>query len=133
MEDNIIIPQTIDAGEFLYRGVVDSQWDTEHNRPSSATFKDSKGASVDRDVLFRNKDVCVTALLKSKPFKAICRVKESDVEGVNAVSKYLPVPGNDFHCEIHGSEQKVTLSGSKTKKLRDLAEVVYTHTENCIE
>ena len=129
MENSIIIPQTIDAEEFLYRGVVDSQWDTEHNRPSSATFKDSKGASVDRDVLFRDRDVCVSALLKSKPFKAICRVKELEVEGVNAITKYLPVPGNDFHCEIHDSDHKVSLSGSKTTRLRDLADVVYTHSE----
>lgn len=126
MESNNEIPQVIGLEEFLYRGVVESQWDGEHNRPSSATFKDSKGASVDRDALVRDATTCVNALLGSKPFKAICRVKEESVQVVGAITKYLPVPGNKYHCEIHDSEEKITLSGSKAKNLRDLSEVVYT-------
>lgn len=42
-----IIPEEIDDNEFLYRGVTTLNWDEENNRPSSATFKDSLGASVD--------------------------------------------------------------------------------------
>mgnify|MGYP006873123097 CR=1 FL=1 len=128
MENSNNIPQSIGTEELLYRGVVENQWDAEHNRPSSATFKDSKGASVDRDAMVRDKDTCVAALLESKSFKAICRVKESDVEAANAITKYLPVPGNDYHCEIHDSEVKITLSPGKAKKVRDSSEVVYLNT-----
>ena len=129
MEENKRIPEEVAAEEFLYRGVVDNQWDVEHNRPSSATFKDSKGASVDRDALFRNPTTCVDALLNSKPFKAVCRVKELNVEKANAITLYLPFPGNEYHCEIHDSSEKVTLSGGKAKKIRDCAEVVYKRQE----
>lgn len=39
----------IKPDEFLYRGIVELNWNYEKNEPSSATFKDSKGVSVDRD------------------------------------------------------------------------------------
>jgi len=39
----------IEDSEFLYRGVVTQNRDFENDRPTSATFKDSKGVSVDRD------------------------------------------------------------------------------------
>lgn len=128
MVEKIDIPEVVAANEYLYRGVVDSQWDYEHSRPSSATFKDSKGASVDRDLTTRDTQACVSALLESKPFKAICRVKEWAVENAGAITKYLPVPGNDYHCEIHDSVVKITLSSGKAKKVRDSSEVVFLNT-----
>ena len=130
MEKNNGIPQTIDPDEFLYRGVHENQWDAERDRPSSATFKDSKGASVDRDASVRDVQTCINALLKVKEFRAICRVKEENVEDVGAITKYLPIPSNNYHCEIHDSEEKVSLTSSKAKKLRDGAEVVYFSPHN---
>lgn len=129
MGDNFNIPQEIDAEEFLYRGVVGNQWDDAKNRPSSALFKDSHGASVDRDALIRDSETCINALLQTKPFKAICRVKEKSVKYVGAIAKYLPMPENVFHCEIHGSEDNVNISDSKLKKLRDSSEVVFPVSE----
>jgi hypothetical protein len=126
MENKNTIPQTIDPEEFLYRGVVEKQWDKDNNRPTSAAFKCSSGVSVNRDIQMLDLNSCVNALLEMKPFKAICRIKDRAVREVEAITKYLPVPGNDYHCEIHDSEQKVTLSGRKPNKLRDRAEVVYT-------
>ena len=129
MGDNFIVPQEINAEEFLYRGVVVGfQWDDKNNRPSSALFKDSHGASVDRDVLIRDSETCIKALLQTKLFKAICRVKEKSVKNAGAITKYLPVPENVFHCEIHGSEDNVNISNSKLKKLRDSSEVVFLNT-----
>ena len=125
MEGEFLIPQEIADDEYLYRGVVAPLWDVTHNRPSSAVFKDSKGASVDRDALFRDSKTCVGALLNNKPFVAVCRVKESSVKEIEAVTKYKPIPENIYHCEIHDVEGKVSLSGKKPNRLRDLSEVVF--------
>lgn len=125
MENRDTIPQTIDPEEYLYRGIVAIHWDYTKNRPSSAVFKCPDGVSVNRDVKIHDITFCVNALLKTSSFKAICRVKNQDVIDVEAISKYLPVDGNDYHCEIHDSETKIRLTDSKQKKLRDRAEVVY--------
>ena len=126
MENSLNIPLTIDSNEYLYRGVVQMQWDDENNRPTSAAFKCSNGVSVNRDVNILDLDECVHTLLSSHSFKAICRIKQQSVNDIEAITKYLPVPGNDYHCEIHDSETKIRLSDSKCKKLRTQAEVVYT-------
>lgn len=125
MENNKGIPLVIGPDEFLYRGVHENQWDVGHNRPSSAIFKDSKGVSVDRDASVRDAQTCVNALLNVKAFKAICRVKEENVRSAGAITRYLPTQENDYHCEIHDSKEKVSLTSSKAKKLRDGAKVVY--------
>ena len=125
MEEKAKIPDVIAAEECLYRGIVENQWDPQNNRSTSAVFKDSKGVSVDRDALVRGKDECVTALLQIKQFKAVCRVKQEAVDGAGAITKYLPIQGNIYHSEIHDSENKVSLTGSKAKKLKDASEVVY--------
>lgn len=125
MEERDKIPDVIATEEYLYRGVVDSLWSSEHNRPASGIFDDSKGVSVDRDVLVRGKEECINALLLIKQFKAICRIKQKAVAEVDAITKYLPTPQNIYHSEIHDSENKITLTMSKRKKLRDAIEIVY--------
>ena len=56
---------TISKDEFLYRGVIELNWDYHNNRPTSAVFKDTKGVSVDRDN-FRQEIDCVDFLLSKK-------------------------------------------------------------------
>lgn len=113
----------ISDDEFLYRGVIEQNWDFENDRPSSATFKDSNGVSVDRDGS-RSLESCIQALKASKAFFAICRVKASAVRNNGAVIKYLPEPDNIYHSEIHDSHVRVQMRGSKPKKIRDDSEVV---------
>ena len=109
---------------FLYRGIIELNWDFENNRPSSATYKDSKGVSVDRDN-FRQEKECLDFLLSKKVFFAVCKVQTKEVRELNAITKYLPVDDNEFHSEIHDSEERIQMRGKKPKKIRDASEVVY--------
>lgn len=119
-----LLDEKFNPEESLYRGVVKINWDYERGRPSSATFKDSNGISVDRGG-GRNESDCIDFLLSKRKWKAISKVSVRDVLSVNAVVLYKPIPENMFHSEIHDSTTKLTLPQSKSKKLRDLAIDVY--------
>ncbi len=117
--------EIIDDSEFLFRGVVNVNWDFENDRPSSATFKDSLGVSVDRDG-GRNQTECITELLLKKNFIAICKVLTYDVREIGAIVKYLPIINdNIFHSEIHDSIEVIQLKGKKPNKIRDKSTTVY--------
>ncbi len=110
-----LLNERFNSEESLYRGVVKINWDYEKARPSSATFKDSNGISVDRDG-GRNESECVDFLLAKRKWKAIAKVTVQNVLDVNAVVIYKPdVPENIFHSEIHDSTSKLTLPQSKSK------------------
>lgn len=120
-----LLSDNFNDAEFLYRGVVKANWDYEKSRPSSATFKDSNGISVDRDG-GRDEHECVSSLLTKRTWKAIARVRVQDVLDVNAVVVYKPeIPDNIYHSEIHDSTSKLTLPTSKSKKLRDKCDSVF--------
>lgn len=114
----------IDDEEYLYRGIRELSWDYDNNRPSSATFKDSKGVSVDRDNFREEKD-CIEFLLSKSDFFGICKIQTQKVKELNAIARYLPVENNIFHSEIHDSEERIRINGSKSKKIRDAAQVVF--------
>lgn len=110
--------------ELLFRGVIDGFWDYEENRPSSATFKDSKGTSVDRDG-GRTDEVCASTLLSKKAYKAVVKLSVADVKSVGAILIYKPVYDNIYHSEIHDSYERAQLRGNKPTKLREKSTVVY--------
>ena len=116
---------TISKDEFLYRGVIELNWDYHNNRPTSAVFKDSKGVSVDRDN-FRQEIDCVDFLLSKKHFFAVCKIQTKKIFELDAIAKYLPIEDNEFHSEIHDSSEKVQMSGKKPEKIRNASKVVYT-------
>ncbi|MCH6199595.1 hypothetical protein MMU07_08395 [Aquiflexum sp. LQ15W] len=117
--------ENIDDNEFLFRGVVNVNWDFENDRPSSATFKDSFGVSVDRDG-GRSQSECVSELLSKKNFIAICKVLTYDVREIGAIVKYLPIiPDNVYHSEIHDSIEVIQLKGKKPNKIRDKSLTVF--------
>lgn len=110
--------------ENLFRGVTDKNWDYEENRPSSATFKDSKGASVDRDG-GRTDEACTSALLLKRPYKAVVKLSVADVKSVGAILIYKPENDNIYHSEIHDSIERAQLRGSKPTKLREKSTVIH--------
>lgn len=114
----------IDDNEWLFRGVVEANWDYSQNRPSSATFKDSNGVSVDRDA-GRSNSECIIVLSQRKPFKAISRVLTSSVRQLNAIALYKPISENLYHSEIHDSADRIQIKGSKAVNIRDKSEVVF--------
>ncbi|OQY03451.1 MAG: hypothetical protein B6I20_05055 [Bacteroidetes bacterium 4572_117] len=119
-----MLDELISDDEFLFRGIIHINWDFNHDRPSSATFKDSFGVSVDRDGGRNDKD-CYNSLLSQKDFFAICKVKKKDILDLNGIVKYLPEENNIYHSEIHDSEERIQLRGKKPKRIRDKAIVVY--------
>lgn len=118
-----MLDDVINDNEWLYRGVVEANWDYSQNRPSSATFKDSNGASVDRDAGRLNSE-CISTLNQRKPFKAICRVLTSSVRNLNAIAQYLPTDENIYHSEIHDSANRIPLKSSKATNLRNNSEIM---------
>lgn len=119
-----VLNSTIANDEYLYRGIIEINWDFENNRPSSSTFKDSNGISVDRDNYRREID-CIDFLRNGKDFFGICKVQCKHVRELNAIAKYLPIEKNIYHSEIHDSEERIQLKGSKPKKIRDASLVVF--------
>lgn len=121
-----MLNEHIDDIEFLYRRIIlnPNCWDFENNRPSSAIFKDSNGVSVDRqgnrddqDIIDKYKDYGIRGLIK---------ILTSDCRDIETYPIYKPVSDNIHHCEIHDSESKIQISGSKAKKLRDKSIVIFT-------
>lgn len=121
---NSTLSDTFFDDEFLYRGVVDHNWDYQENRPSSATFKDSKGVSVNREAR-RTESECVLQLLNTKAFKAIVKISVKDVNECNAISKYTPIPDNEYHSEIHDSIDRVEIRSGKARSLQKKSIQVY--------
>jgi hypothetical protein len=109
--------------EYLYRGIIQEFWDYENNRPSSASFKDSLGVSVDRDGGRVEKE-CAEFLLNRKEFFAIAKIQTKTVRELNAIAKYTPKIDNHYHSEIHDSVERIRLRGKKPAKLRDYAIIV---------
>ncbi len=104
--------------EFLFRGVIEINWDYENNRPRSAAFKDSSGVSVVRDG-GRVETDCISFLKSRKVSFAICKIQTGAVRKLDAVVKYVPTNDNIFRSEIHDSNERVQMRVSKPKKIRD--------------
>ena len=113
-----------DDEEFLFRWVIDINWDYEADRPSSATFKDSKGVSVDRQY-GRDSEECVTFLQGGRDFKAVCAVSSFDIKQCLAYPKYLPIDSNPYHSEIHDDKDRVDIRKSKARNLSRKCETVF--------
>lgn len=111
-----MLDKDIDDDELLFRGIISLNWDDEADRPSSATFKDSKGVSVDRQGC-RDSEECVKYLKENKVFKAICAISSGDVKSIGACPKYLPTEINPYHSEIHDEEHRVEIRKSKARNL----------------
>lgn len=125
-QESISLPNTIDDSEFLYRGIVRNNWDIINNRITSAAFKDSGGASVDRDG-GRPENECVTKHRGNERFVAICKIKTEAVKKSGALVLYKPIDSNIYHSEIHDSNVKPQLTGSKLRKLKESSILVYKH------
>lgn len=121
-----MLNEHIEDNEFLYRRIIlnPNFWDFEKNRPSSAIFKDSNGASVDRQ--HNRTDNDVIEIYKDYEIRGITKVLTSTCRNLDTYPVYKPIPDNIYHCEIHESIEKVQLSSSKAKKLRDNSIVIFT-------
>jgi hypothetical protein len=125
-----MLEEYIENNEFLYRRVIlnPNFWDFENNRPSSAIYKDSNGVSVDRQHNRSDKDIIEQ--YKEYPIRAIAKVLTATCRNIETYPIYKPVSDNIYHCEILDAIDKVQISGSKAKKLRDNSEIIFKSIEN---
>lgn len=119
-----MLDSNINPDEYLYRGVVEVNWDFNNNRPSSATFKDSTGVSVDRDG-GRIESECLSFLSGNRDFYAICKVQTATVRNLGAEVIYSPLNNNIYHSEIHDSLSRIQMRGSKPRNIRESSTVVF--------
>ena len=119
------LPEYIADNELLLRAVLPKAFFWKEGRLSSAALKDGRGLSVDR-TYDRSIEESVIYMRQNLDGD-IVSIKPSDCRKVNAVVRYRPTK-NIFHCEIHGSEEKIVLSPKQAKELALCAEVVYRAT-----
>ena len=118
MDDNFA------SSECLYRG-LHPMWIEDDNTVYSAAFKDSSGVSVDRDG-GRTEQECVDKMVGAlSKITGVGKLTCGDVQDCGAVTKYLPVEGNEYHSEIHDTAEQVKIKGSKSKKLADKCQLVF--------
>jgi hypothetical protein len=118
-----MLPSEIGDGEGLFRGVPrdPKMWKALDDRPSSAAFKDSNGASVDRDGGRTAEAIC--ASLKSRAdFFAIVEITAGECRAFDAHP--VPTPPAPFHAEIHDSSTRVELRDSKARKIAKACRLV---------
>lgn len=89
---------------------------------SSAAFKDKAGLSVDRT---GNRTLDAAVLFTQSHLSGtIVYVTVSECENAKVKLRYLPLPDNVFHSEIHRDEEHVELTKSQAKHLASVAHIV---------
>lgn len=98
--------------------------DRESLKISTAAFKDSKGCSVDKGG-GRTKEQIIGTFKERFPVNmaAVAMVTVNACNEINAEVLEKPVPDNIYHCEIHGSSEKIQLTNGQLKRLVDLAKI----------
>lgn len=118
---------TFEGDERLYRAVYPPShpalfW-TRDGKLSPSAFADPQGLSVERGY-YRPTDEIV-AKMKKNFIGCIVSVSVKDCRDVNAVVRYKPTKGNEYHSEIHGSDKVVLLDREQRFYLAQAANSEY--------
>jgi len=89
---------------------------------TSAAFKDSDGLSVDRTGDHTLEQAVEFA--QHHLTGVIVGVTVLQCKQVEAVVKYLPVPDNNYHSEIHRNEEKLRLNDRQAENLSKRAHIL---------
>ena len=110
--------------ERLYRAVrPDSIFWKEDGSLTSAAFKDKNGLSVQRGDYRADKEV-VEEMMRIGFEGRIVRVDVSDCNDANAIVVYVPMDDNEYHSEIHSSNDKILLTSGQARQLARSAVVI---------
>ena len=118
---------TFEDAERVYRAVYPPShpgmfW-KKNGKISPAAFADPKGLSVERG-FYRKPDEIVEKM--KKVFSGcIESLSVGDCRNVDAVVKYLPTKGNEYHSEIHSSDTVILLNKSQRLHLAEVANKEY--------
>lgn len=118
---------TFDDAERLYRAVYPPShsglfWKKD-GKISPSAFADPKGLSVERG--FYRKSEEIVEKMKKKFSGCIVSLSVRNCRDVDAVVKYLPSKENNYHSEVHGSNDVVLLSKSQRFHLAEVANKEY--------
>ena len=111
--------------ERLYRKIwpLEQFWDSESQRPTSGAFKDQNGLSVDRQGQRQNNDAINQLNSRLPGIGAIVSVEYQQCTEIPVLVVYKPLPENEFHSQVHDSEDRIALSSSKARKLSQLVRI----------
>jgi hypothetical protein len=110
--------------ESFFRGIHKDQCDPSIGKVFSSAFKDSLGVSVDRSDE-RNDQECVTLLRSRRNFFAVAKVTVTDVVACEAHPKYCPIDENEYHSEIHDTNESVSLNTKKARCVSGKSNLVF--------
>ena len=124
-----MLPSEIGEDEILFRGVTTKpdMWKAGANRPTSAIFKDSGGASVDRDGGRNDNDaansLCDWLAAKDIQLRAVVKISAGVCRRIETELLARPLEDNPYHAEIHVSGTRKEIS-DKAKELRKNCQLV---------
>lgn len=118
----------IEDHEILYRVVRNSYPDAFiEGRPTAALFMDAQGASVERDG-GRSEDViislCRSRFARRADYKTVVKITAGECRTANTYPNPVGNHRNEYHAEIHDSEQVVEISLFKAIQLAAICRVV---------
>jgi len=115
--------------ERLYRAVApDNMYWKQEGRISSAVFKDSNGASTDRE-MGREVSACIEHLLSHLDIGgSVVSVTVQQCTEVGAQAEYDPKEENEYHSLIVNSQESRQLTDGKAKRLAKVAR--YDHLDS---
>ena len=119
---NGLLPEKFNEDELLLRAVRMSPDYWRNDKLSSAAFKDAHGLSVERTHT-RTVQECITHI-RSYLKGSIVSLSLEDCASVKAIVRYKPTT-NIYHCEIHGSHDRVVLDTPQAFELANRAKIVF--------
>ena len=122
-----MLPDKFEDKERLYRAVYPHKifWKYDEKGRlslSSAALRDKNGLSVDRGY-FRGDQEVIESMQKRLEGRIIS-FEVLDCQEVGASVKYKPSLSNEYHSEVHGGENQITLSAMQRKKLSRVARIL---------
>lgn len=103
--------------ENIYRSVSSTNWVDDEMRPSTSTFKNAIGVSVDVEHNRSTKD-CIDFLATRFPDQvAVIRLATKFCRSVSLEVEYVPETGNPHHAHIVNEDGTFNISKGKRKLL----------------
>ena len=117
---------SIDDEEILYRAVpnLSDYWKESAGVFTSAIFSDSKGVSVDRDGGRSEAEIIEAFNKRYSAESGLVAITGRQCREAGAHPIPKPTTDNPYHAEIHQSAERVQLSGSRKKALRDHCRII---------
>jgi hypothetical protein len=117
----------VNDDELLYRAIPTKPdfWKRDVDRPSSASFLQSNGTSVDRDG-GRSENVIMELFETRKPGYGLVRIRTKTCRDapIEAYVQQEPIPENQYHAGIYANFNLSRLTKSQARKLARVCQIL---------